>query len=118
MDRQLQTDWPRALNAIARSRNPLHRTIFKDLPMDYYWSAYQTEWATALRETHRRSAEERLINLHALDALGGRHVSPSIGPGLLRVRMVRQPPLTTLQVHFSTAVTDRLRVGANETASR
>jgi hypothetical protein len=48
MDRQLQTHWPRALDAIARSLNPLHRTIFKPWPMDYYWSAYQTEWATDL----------------------------------------------------------------------
>ena len=46
MDEQLGTDWPRALNAIARSLNPLHRTIFKPAPMDYYWTAYQTEWAT------------------------------------------------------------------------
>lgn len=46
MDEQLSTDWPRALDAIARSLNPLHRTIFKPMPMDYYWSAYQTEWAT------------------------------------------------------------------------
>jgi len=46
MAEQLGTDWPRALNAVARSLNPLHRTIFKPTPMDYYWSAYQTEWAT------------------------------------------------------------------------
>ncbi|MEK7447106.1 MAG: hypothetical protein AABZ70_19840 [candidate division NC10 bacterium] len=46
MDEQLTTDWPRALNAIARALNPLHAKIFEPLPMDYYWSAYQTEWAT------------------------------------------------------------------------
>ncbi len=46
MEQQLQTDWPRALHAIARSLNPAHRTIFKHSPMDYYWTAYQTEWAT------------------------------------------------------------------------
>jgi hypothetical protein len=28
--------------------NPLHREIFEPYPMDYYWSAYQTEWATDL----------------------------------------------------------------------
>jgi hypothetical protein len=48
MGAQLATDWPRALDAIARTLNPLHRTIFKCSPMDYYWSAYQTEWATDL----------------------------------------------------------------------
>lgn len=48
MDRQLKTDWPDALSRIARSMNPLHRKIFEPYPMDYYWSAYQTEWATDL----------------------------------------------------------------------
>ena len=46
MDNQLQTDWPYALRQVARSLNPLHREIFAPWPMDYYWSAYQTEWAT------------------------------------------------------------------------
>jgi hypothetical protein len=46
MDQQLTTKWPWALNALARSLNPLHNQIFRSSPMDYYWSAYQTEWAT------------------------------------------------------------------------
>jgi len=46
MNQQLTAAWPRALGAIARSLNPLHPTIFKPFPMDYYWSAYQTEWAS------------------------------------------------------------------------
>jgi len=46
MNDQLRTDWPRALNRIARSVNPLHTKIFRHSPADYYWSAYQTEWAT------------------------------------------------------------------------
>ncbi len=46
MDEQLVTDWPAALTEIARTLNPLHEEIFKAWPMDYYWSGYQTEWAT------------------------------------------------------------------------
>jgi hypothetical protein len=46
MDQQLKTKWPWALNRIARTLNPLHREIFEPMPIDYYWSAYQTEWAT------------------------------------------------------------------------
>ena len=46
MNEQLETDWPAALETIARSLNPLHVDIFKASPMDYYWSGYQTEWAT------------------------------------------------------------------------
>jgi hypothetical protein len=47
-DEQLRTNWPNSLNAIARSLNPLHPEIFQPWPQDYYWSAYQSEWATDL----------------------------------------------------------------------
>ena len=46
MDQQLDTDWPAMLDGLARSLNPLHDKIFACWPMDYYWSGYQTEWAT------------------------------------------------------------------------
>jgi len=48
MDKQLELDWTRALTSIARTLNPLHREIFRPWPMDYYWTAYQSEWATDL----------------------------------------------------------------------
>ena len=46
MDQQLTLEWKRALDAIARSLNPVHDEIFAPWPMEYYWSAYQSEWAT------------------------------------------------------------------------
>ncbi len=46
MDKQLTTRWPQALTEIARRLNPLHKEIFAPSPMDYYWSVYQSEWAT------------------------------------------------------------------------
>jgi hypothetical protein len=46
MDRQLRSDWPVLLSEIARSLNPLHDTMFAAFPMEYYWSTYQSEWAT------------------------------------------------------------------------
>jgi len=46
MDNQLRTSWPSLLTEIARTLNPAHEEIFKDFPADYYWSAYQSEWAT------------------------------------------------------------------------
>ena len=45
---QLRTGWQRVLDALARTLNPLHRQIFKAWPQTYYWSAFQTEWATDL----------------------------------------------------------------------
>ena len=46
MDRQLRSDWPALLSKIARSLNPLHERMFAAFPMPYYWSTFQSEWAT------------------------------------------------------------------------
>lgn len=46
MDRQLGSDWPALLSTIARSLNPLHERMFAAFPMPYYWSTFQSEWAT------------------------------------------------------------------------
>ena len=46
MDRQLEIAWPKELVRIARMLNPAHRSIFKVMPVEYYWSVYQSEWAT------------------------------------------------------------------------
>jgi len=48
MDEQLQTSWKALLTSIARALNPQHEQIFQAWPMDYYWSVYQSEWATDL----------------------------------------------------------------------
>lgn len=46
IDEQMKTDWPKHLGAIARQLNPLHGEIFAGLPVDYYWSVAESEWAT------------------------------------------------------------------------
>lgn len=48
MNEQLEVNWPKELAAIARGLNPLHEEIFRAWPQDYYWSTYQSEWATDL----------------------------------------------------------------------
>jgi hypothetical protein len=45
MDEQLRVDWPQLLNEVALQLNPVHGEIFAEYPTDYYWSAYQSEWA-------------------------------------------------------------------------
>ena len=69
MNEQLATDWPLALGSIAGSANPLHDTIFKPSPMDYYWSAYQTEWATDILFKNPRTLAEIYPTLvrHAIE---------------------------------------------------
>jgi hypothetical protein len=46
MDRQVDTAWPTELGRIVRLLNPAHGQIFEKTPVDYYWSTYQSEWAT------------------------------------------------------------------------
>lgn len=48
MDRQLSTRWLRPLRELSRTLNPAHGRIFKGLPIEYYWTVYQSEWATDL----------------------------------------------------------------------
>jgi hypothetical protein len=43
---QVRSDWPELLNGIARGLNPGHEAMFENFPMNYYWSTYQSEWAT------------------------------------------------------------------------
>lgn len=46
MDTQLQANWPDLLDQIAGNLNPIHDEIFEHFPINYYWSTYQSEWAT------------------------------------------------------------------------
>ena len=46
MDRMQKINWPSVLDAVARKLNPAHGRMFRGLGMSYYWSAFQTEWAT------------------------------------------------------------------------
>jgi len=48
MDRQPRARWLRPLQQLARRLNPAHGRIFRGLPIEYYWTVYQAEWATDL----------------------------------------------------------------------
>jgi hypothetical protein len=48
LDAQLRTDWPSLLEGLAERINPLRAELFGDLCPGYYWSTYQSEWATDL----------------------------------------------------------------------
>ena len=45
-DAQLATDWAGVLDPIAARVHPLHREMFADFPVDYYWSCEDSEWAS------------------------------------------------------------------------
>jgi hypothetical protein len=45
LDAQRCTAWPRRLDRIARSVNPVPGELFRRFPGQYYWTTFQTEWA-------------------------------------------------------------------------
>lgn len=57
MDKQLRINWPAHLQRIARQLNPAHEHIFQDFPIQYYWSVYQSEWATDVMFDSTRSLD-------------------------------------------------------------
>jgi hypothetical protein len=46
MDRLLRSSWSVILNKISAQLNPIHTELFDQFPAIYYWSVYQSEWAT------------------------------------------------------------------------
>jgi hypothetical protein len=48
LDQQLKTSWVELLEGFAQQLNPIHEEIFQLYPASYYWTSYQSEWATDL----------------------------------------------------------------------
>ena len=46
MDQQLEVAWPFALDILRAQAHPAHAEVFTPWNLDYYWSVYQSEWAT------------------------------------------------------------------------
>jgi len=46
MDAQLRLNWPNHLDRLARCLNPAHNSLLASDRLHYYWTAYQSEWAT------------------------------------------------------------------------
>ncbi len=81
MDRQLKVDWPQLLNEIAQQLNPIHNEVFAKYPLGYYWSTYQSEWASdvVFREAATlRRLQPRLLR-HGMTALGCTDVMRFLG---------------------------------------
>lgn len=46
LDRQLCEPWPQRLDDILQTIQPTHPELLGRLPVPYYWSVYQSEWAS------------------------------------------------------------------------
>jgi len=81
MNQQLKTRWSRWLDTILRRLNPDHAKLFPESQLEYYWSVYQSEWAsdivfrdqTALAEIYPR------LTRHAISAFSSADVMRFLG---------------------------------------
>ena len=98
LSRQLQTNWSGLLDGLVARWHPAHRTMFTAPPLDYYWSAEETEWATDVLFRSPAALARVYPNLlrHATTTFGSRDV----------LRFLGQPPVvnrtTTREIVSST----------------
>jgi hypothetical protein len=59
LNEQSTLDWPEHLQALARQFNPIYQPDFEKHGLNYYWSTYQSEWASDLM-FHSRAELARL----------------------------------------------------------
>jgi hypothetical protein len=46
MNQQLRSNWTELLEKLARDLNPIRERLFECYSSEYYWTTYQSEWAT------------------------------------------------------------------------
>jgi hypothetical protein len=77
LDAQLRRNWAEWLNPLAQRVNPIHEEIFQRYRTWYYWSTYQSEWATdlvfrdgeALRRHYGSWIEQALATFGSTDVM-------------------------------------------------
>jgi hypothetical protein len=80
-DRQLQADWPALLGDVLRQIHPAHPEILGRLPINYYWSVHQSEWASDVMFRSRADLEAiyPLLVRHALTTFDSATVMRFLG---------------------------------------
>ena len=81
MNRQRRISWPKALQRIVRQLNPLHGRMFRGLGVSYYWSIYQSEWATDVmfRKASDLAAIYPAMILHGMSSFSSADVLRFLG---------------------------------------
>jgi hypothetical protein len=93
MDRFLNIAWPRRLDRFAKALNPAHPKLFGPHPLQYYWSVYQSEWATDVMFEDDKALAEiyPALTRYAISALSSPDVMRFLGrkvPALCRGEVV------------------------------
>lgn len=81
LSQQLQTNWSGLLDGLVARLHPAHQTMFTAPPLDYYWSAEETEWATDVLFRSPTALARVYPNLlrHATTTFGSRDVLRFLG---------------------------------------
>jgi hypothetical protein len=81
LDRQVESAWPRLLNRLLHRACPALSSLWADFPLNRYWSAEQTEWATdvCFRDARELAALYPALIDRALTELGSRDVMRFLG---------------------------------------
>lgn len=84
MDEQLRADWPALLGSLARLSDPTHDTLLGDIPVPYYWTVDQSEWATYIlfRSAADLAALYPRLLRHGMDTLHSEDVMRFLGRAL------------------------------------
>lgn len=95
LDQQLKMNWQEALSPLIEQYHPTHRLIHAVLPVDYYWTAAETEHATDIMFKDRASLATMYPALvhHSVMSFGAEQVLRFLGrsaPGNSEIRTDRR----------------------------
>jgi hypothetical protein len=81
LDEQLRTDWTKQLDEFAALVHPLRTQILRALPVDYYWSLDESEWASDVMFRSPRDLAQLYPGWvrHAMSCFGSRDVMRFLG---------------------------------------
>src|SRR5262249_44046177 len=84
-------DWPALLHGLARLSDPTHDTLLGAVPVPYYWTVEQSEWATDIlfRSAQDLAALYPRLLRHGLDSLHSEDVLRFLGRGLTPTGKIR-----------------------------
>jgi hypothetical protein len=103
MDQQVRSGWPALLDAIARCLNPQHAAMFADFPMQYYWSTYQSEWATDIMFRQASALE------HLYSRLVQHGLTTFLSPDVMRFLGRKAPAIGTIPPRFAAEVVSDMK---------
>ena len=95
LDAQVRTRWDRVLDPLITQFHPTHRELCQIMPLDYYWTAAESEYATDVM-FHDRAALQRIYPAlvhHSVMSFGSEQVLRFLGhtrPGYLEVQSDRR----------------------------